>query len=225
MSTIDVACLISGGKDSIYACYIAKQYGWNIKNLISVIPEKLSWMYHFDNIWVVNLIAEAMDVPILTARSKAIKEKELEDLKSLIEKADVDAVIAGAISSEYQRTRLERICHEIDVKSFMPLWHKNQKMLLEEMLNAGFKIMIDAVAAAGLDEEFLGKIIDEDIVNKLDRIYEKYKINFAGEGGEYETLVVDCPLYRKKIVVEDGEIIWNGSRGSFLIKKAKLAEK
>lgn len=225
MSTIDAACLLSGGKDSVYACYVAQQYGWNIKAVLSVIPEKLSWMYHYDNIEIVKLISEAMEIPLFSIRSDAVKEEELEDMKELINSANVDAVVAGAISSEYQRTRVEKVCHDINVKSFMPLWHKNQRQLLEEMINANFKIMIDAVAAEGLDESFLGKIMDEETLNKLIGVNRKYKINVSGEGGEYETLVLDCPMYKKRIVVERGERVWDGSRGSFVIKKARLESK
>ncbi len=220
-----IACLISGGKDSLYACYIAKQYGWDISSLIGVIPKKLSWMYHTENIHILPLIAQSMKIPLLIKESEAEKEEELEDLKDLIKKAGVEGVISGAIASEYQRTRIEKICHEINVKSFMPLWHKNQEQLLKEMIGAGFVILIDVVAAEGLGKEFLGAIVNNEIIKKLEDIASKYKINFAGEGGEYETLVLDCPMYKKRIKVVKAIKKWNGSRGIYEIKEAKLVEK
>ena len=216
-----VACLISGGKDSLYACYIAMQWGWEIEYLISIYPKKLSWMYHYENVELIPMIAESIGIPLLMKKSEAEKEEELKDLKDLIEKADVEAVVSGAIASEYQRTRIEKICHDAGVKSFMPLWHKNQKKLLQEMLDAGFVILIDAVAAAGM-EKFLGKIIDETIIKEMEKVEEKYKINFGGEGGEYETLVLDCPLYHKKIEVVKAVEKWDGSRGSYEVKEARL---
>ena len=217
-----VACLISGGKDSLYACYIAKQYGWNISSLIGIIPKKLSWMYHTENIHILPLIAQSMEIPLLIKESEGEKEKELEDLKELIKKAGVEAIISGAIASEYQRTRIEKICHDINVKSFMPLWHKNQKQLLKEMIDAGFIILIDVVAAEGLNKNFLGKIINASLINKIEDIASKYKINFAGEGGEYETLVLDCPMYKKRIKIVKANEIWDGSRGIYEIKEATL---
>ena len=219
-----VACLISGGKDSLYACYIAKQWGWEVSHLIAIAPKKLSWMYHMENVHLIPKIAESIGLPLLMKESNAEKEEELEDLKELIEEAGVEAVVSGAIASEYQRTRIEKICHEMEVKSFMPLWHKNQKQLLYEMLDAGFVVLIDAVAAAGM-EEFLGKVIDEGILHKMEEVEEKYKINFGGEGGEYETLVLDCPLYKKKIEVMKAFEKWDGSRGSYEIKEARLVKK
>lgn len=220
-----VAGLITGGKDSLYACYVAKHYGWIIDALIAIKPKKLSWMYHKENMHLLPLIAEAMDLPLLMKESEAEKEEELDDLKELIKKANVDGVVAGAIASEYQRTRIEKICHEIGVKSFMPLWHKRQEVLLEDLLLAGFEVIITAVAAYGLNEKWLGRKIDEKCIEELKILNEKYGINVAGEGGEYETFVLDCPLYKKRIEIIDAVKIWDGQRGSYEIKKAKLMDK
>lgn len=220
-----VACLISGGKDSLYACYISKQWGWEISHLIAITPKKLSWMYHMENTHLIPMIAKSIGLPLLMKESNAEKEKELDDLKELIKKAGVEGVVTGAIASEYQRTRIEKICHEINVKSFMPLWHKNQKQLLKEMLDAGFIIVIDAVAAEGLDKSFLGRIIDGDAIAKLEKIEEKYGINVAGEGGEYETLVIDSPMYKKRIEIVEAVKKWDGSRGIYEVKEARLIEK
>jgi len=216
---------MSGGKDSVYAAYIAMNYGWEITHLISIIPEKLSWMYHRENIELMPSIAEAMRIPLLIKKSRAEKEEELEDLKEVIEEAKVEAVVSGAIASEYQRTRIEKICHEIGVKSFTPLWHKRQEELLREMLHAGFKIMITAVAAEGMDEEWLGRVIDEKCLDDLLCLQKKYGMNVAGEGGEYETLVLDCPLYGKRIEVTKARKTWDGSRGSYEIEEYELVEK
>ncbi len=220
-----VGCLISGGKDSLYACYIAKQWGWEISHLIAIAPKKLSWMYHGENVHLIPMIAKSIGLPLLMKESDAEKERELEDLKELILKAGIDAIVSGAIASEYQRTRIEKICHEAGVKSFMPLWHKNQKQLLKEMIDAGFVIVIDAIAAEGLDENLLGRVIDGDVFKKLEKVADKYKINMGGEGGEYETLVLDCPIYKKRIEILEAEKKWNGMRGIFEIRKARLVDK
>ncbi|MCD6330714.1 MAG: TIGR00289 family protein [Thermoplasmata archaeon] len=220
-----IACLITGGKDSLYACYVAKNYGWTIDALIAVKPRKLSWMYHKENIHLLPLIADAMGLPLLMKESEAEKEKELDDLKELIRRANVDGVVAGAIASEYQRTRIEKVCHEIGVKSFMPLWHKRQEVLLGDLLKAKFDVIITAVAAYGLDEKWLGRKIDEKCIEELKFLNEKHGINVAGEGGEYETFVLDCPLYRKRIEVVDAVKTWDGQRGSYEIRKAKLMDK
>ncbi len=219
---MNVACLITGGKDSIYACYVAKHYGWNIKYLIGIKPKKLSWMYHMENIHILPLVAKAMQLPLLIKESEAEKEKEIDDLKELIEKANVEGIVSGAIASEYQRTRIEKICHEIGVKSFTPIWHKKQEIILDDLIKANFKVIITAVASYGLNEKWLGREINENCVNELKLLNKKYGINVAGEGGEYETLVLYCPLYKKRIRIISAEKVWNGTRGSYIIKKATL---
>lgn len=178
-----------------------------------------------ENIHLMPLIAKAMKLPLISKKSEANKEEELEDLKKLIKKANVEGIISGAIASEYQRTRIEKICHELEVKSFTPIWHKKQDMLLKDLIDADFNIIITAVASMGFDKKWLGRRIDERSYNDLKKLEKKYGINIAGEGGEYETFVLDCPLYKKRIEIIDAEIKWDGHRGIYEIKKAKLTNK
>lgn len=222
---MNVACLISGGKDSIYSCYIALNYGWNITTLLSINPKKLSWMFHRENISILPHIAGALELPLILKNSDADKENELTDLKELISNVEVNGLIGGAIASEYQRTRFEAIGHSLGLKTFFPLWHKNQTMLLEEMVKANFEIIITAVAAEGLNEEWLGLEIDEDAIAALKNLNRNYGLNVSGEGGEYETLVTDCPLYKKKLTIKDYDISWDGHRGTYDIKKISATEK
>ena len=220
-----VASLISGGKDSLYSTYIAHQYGWDVTHAVTVKPEKLSWMYHTENVHLVNFIADSMRLPLVERCTDAEKEEELDDLKSALRSIDIDGVISGAIASEYQRTRIERVCHELEMKSFTPLWHKKEDMLLHEMIKAGFKIMIVAVAAEGLGEKWLGREIDTHCIEELEKVRKKYGINISGEGGEYETLVTDCPLYTKKLKVEEARKERDGGRWALNIKKVRMEGK
>ena len=94
-------------------------------------------------------------------------------------------------------------------------------MLLREMIDIGFRAVIVAVAAEGLNEEWLGREIDEECLRDLLKIRSKYGINISGEGGEYETLVVDCPLYTKSIEIVKAKKVWEKNRGVLEIKKIK----
>ncbi|MCD6572000.1 MAG: TIGR00289 family protein [Thermoplasmata archaeon] len=219
-----VAALFSGGKDSIFSIYVAQQYGWDVSYLVSLMPENIdSWMFHGVNIHLTGLLAKALDTPIVSKSTLGEKEKELDDLKSILENLNIDGVISGAISSEYQRTRIEKICHKIGIKSFTPIWHKNQRQLLEEETHAGFKIIIVSVSANGLDKSWLGRTIDKKCIKDLVSLHKKYKINIAGEGGEYETLVLDGPIFKKKITLQDTEIEWKRDYGRLVVKKAVLS--
>jgi len=222
---VKVAALLSGGKDSLYATYIATQYGWDLTHAITIKPEKLSWMYHTENIHLVSSIAKSMGIPLIEKISHANKEEELDDLKKALQEIAVEGIISGTIASEYQRIRIEKVCHEVGIKSFIPLWHKNGELLLREMVSAGFEIIIVAVAAEGLGEEWLGRRIDEKCIDELLQLHDKYSINISGEGGEYETFVLDCPLYAKKLIVEEAEKKWEGGRGTLNINRIKVEDK
>lgn len=218
--------LLSGGKDSVYAIYIAKQYGWNVTNLMTMLPKNTeSWMFHSININITSLISEAIDIPLIKRKTKGKKGRELNDLKETLEKLQVDGVISGAIASEYQRTQIEKICHELKIKSFTPLWHKKQDLILKEQIKADFEIIIVGVFAHGLDKSWLGRRIDNDNLDKLIALKKKYNINVAGEGGEFETLVLDGPIFKKKISIDETKTKWKRDHGTLEVKKAKLVDK
>ena len=216
---LKVAVLLSGGKDSLYSLYIAQQYGWHITHVISILSPPDSWMFHGVNSHLIPDIAKHIDIPFLMATTCGEKEKELSDLKHLLSGIDVDGVVSGAIASEYQRTRIEEIGEELDMKTFMPLWHKNQETLLFDLVDSGFRSIIVSVSADGLGENWLGKEIDYTCIKELVALHETHGVNVTGEGGEYETLVVDCPLYHHSLIIEGGKKIWNRDSGVFLIPK------
>jgi diphthine-ammonia ligase len=220
---MQVAALFSGGKDSVFAVYITQQFGWEVSHLVTLLPEKSdSWMFHSINIHLSELLAESIGIPLVKKSTNGEKETELFDLKNLLQDLEIDGVISGAIASEYQRTRVEKICDEIGIKSFTPLWHKNQETLLRDQVKAGFDIIIVGVFASGFDETWLGRTIDEQTIDTLVSFHEKYRINIAGEGGEFETLVLDGPLFHKKLVIDESLKEWNRDSGIFKVKSAHL---
>ncbi|UCD14222.1 MAG: TIGR00289 family protein [Thermoplasmatales archaeon] len=218
-----VAALFSGGKDSIFAIYIVRQWGWDVTHLITLQPEKKdSWMFHSINIHLAEKLAEAISIPIIKKQTKGEREEELEDLKHVLKDLKIDGVISGAIASEYQRTRIEKICNELRIKSFTPIWHKNQELILRDQISAGFKIIIVGVFAQGFDKTWLGKKINEEAIDELIKLRKKYSINEAGEGGEFETLVLDAPIFQKKLVLDEISKEWKRDSGFLIVKKAHL---
>lgn len=220
---MNVAALFSGGKDSVFAVYLAEQHGWNVTNLVTIIPEnKDSWMYHSVNVHLVDELSEAINIPIVKGITIGEKEDELKDLKEVLSKLDIDGVISGALASEYQRTRIEKICYELKLKSFTPIWHKNQELVLRNQVDAGFKIIITGVFAHGLDETWLGRTIDEKCISELVKLQNKFGFNIAGEGGEFETLVVDGPIFKKRLVLDEVLKEWKRDNGILKVKKSHL---
>ncbi|KYK24337.1 hypothetical protein AYK25_00440 [Thermoplasmatales archaeon SM1-50] len=218
-----VAALFSGGKDSVFSVYITRQYGWDVTHLVTMLPEKPdSWMFHSINIHQTDLLAQAIDIPLVKRKTSAKKEQELLDLKEMLEGLDIDGVISGAIGSEYQRTRIEKICDELGFKSFTPLWHKNQQFLLQDQVSAGFHIIVVGVFAQGFDDTWLGRTIDKETIERLVNLHRNHGIHIAGEGGEYETLVLSGPLFSQKLVIDESIKEWNRDSGVLQVKKAHL---
>lgn len=225
-----LAALYSGGKDSTFAIWKALQEKHSIECLITIKSRsKESFMYHVPNIDLAKLGAEAMGFPLIMAETPGEKEKELTELKEILrelsEAGRIDGILSGAIASKYQRERIEKIAQNLGQKSLAPLWGMNEEKLMREMIDEGFEVIIVGVYAAGLGESWLGRKIDSSALNELLELRERFGISLAGEGGEIETIVTDCPLFKKRIEILEAEKLWNGVRGEIEIKKAVLEEK
>lgn len=226
-----LGALFSSGKDSTYAAWILTKQNYEISCLINLKSENPhSYMFHTPNQNMVKLQAEAMGIPLVQGTTKGEKEKELEDLKSVIEKAKkefkIEGLVTGALFSSYQKERIEKICGELGLRSFSPLWHKPQAAYMEELLNAGVEFVFGSVAAKGLDRGWLGKTITKKEIDRLVELEKKYGINVAGEGGEFESLVLDAPLFGKKIAVKKAEIIEvSEDEAQWVVREAELKEK
>lgn len=221
-----VAALITGGKDSALALNRAFEWGYEVEVLVTMIPQREdSWMFHFPNIHMADLFAKAVEIPLVKAETLGEKEKELKDLKSLLVTLDVEGVVSGAISSWYQKQRIDKVCQELGFEAIAPLWQEDPEQLLKEMISKNFEIMIIGVYAYGFDETWLGRKIDPATMKDLVALNDEYQISLVGEGGEYETLVLDAPFFKKKIQVVQAEKIWENHSGYLLVKEAKLVDK
>lgn len=221
-----IAGLISGGKDSSYAHWLVSKNGHKIAKLVAIIPKREdSWMFHYTNPKIMDLYSEAAGIPIVKKHTTGEKEKELEDLKKVLEKLSIDGVVSGAVASNYQKNRIEKICEELEITSLTPLWKKDPYKLLKNMIGEGFKIIITSISAKGLEKEWLGREITKKSLEELKTLNQKHGIHITGEGGEYETLVLDTPFFEKKINLTKTEKTWNGLRGKMRIKQAELVKK
>jgi len=205
------AVLFSGGKDSCYSAYLAKQQKCKLTCLISIFSENPdSFMFHTPNIKLVEKQAEVMGLPLIIQETKGEKETELEDLEKAIKEAKkkykIDTIVTGALYSEYQASRIENICKKLKLKCLNPLWHKHEIDYLKELIKEKFKVIITGVAAQGLDESWLGREIDNAFITDVKELHQQYKIHPAGEGGEFETFVLNCPLFKKELKVVDKKI-------------------
>jgi len=211
-----VAVLFSGGKDSMYAAWLARKMGHEIECLITLFSvNKDSFMFHTPGIELTRKQSELMGLPLIIRETAGEKEIELEDLARVIEKAQrkykLKGIVTGALASEYQASRIGEICKKLGLECINPLWKKNQIELLRELVKNKFEVVISGVAAYPLDKKWIGRRIDEKFITDVAGLAEKYKLNPAGEGGEFESLVVNCPMFKKKLIVKIADIIGEGN--------------
>ncbi|AAF63779.1 unknown protein [Arabidopsis thaliana] len=220
-----VVALVSGGKDSCYAMMKCIQYGHEIVALANLLPvddsvdELDSYMYQTVGHQILVGYAECMNVPLFRRRIRGSSrhqklsyqmtpDDEVEDMFVLLSEVkrqipSITAVSSGAIASDYQRLRVESICSRLGLVSLAFLWKQDQTLLLQDMIANGIKAILVKVAAIGLDpSKHLGKDL-AFMEPYLLKLKEKYGSNVCGEGGEYETLTLDCPLFTNASIVLD----------------------
>ncbi|MBS3079485.1 diphthine--ammonia ligase [Candidatus Pacearchaeota archaeon] len=211
-----VGVLFSGGKDSCYASFLAKKAGYDICCLISIVSENPdSFMFHTPSITCVEKQAEAMDIPLVLVKTIGKREEELYDLekaiKLAIKKYKIKGIVTGAVESVYQSSRIQKICNKLGIECFNPLWQKNQEQLIKELIKNRFDIVITGVFAYPFDVSWILRKIDKNFINEIGKLNEQYKIAVAGEGGEFESLVLNCPLFKRKLKVVGFKISGSGN--------------
>jgi ABC transporter with metal-binding/Fe-S-binding domain ATP-binding protein len=223
---MQLIALFSGGKDSLFAIKKAIEQGHEIKYLATVQSKNPdSYMYHTPNIGLTLMQSRCLNIQLVSKQSLGEKEKEVKDLEILLNNLDADGVVCGAIASNYQKERVEKVCESLRLKFIAPLWGSNQESLIREIVKSGFEVIITAVAAEGFDESWLGRKIDEKCIEDLINLNKKFSISILGEGGEYESLVLDCPLFSRKLEITKSEKIWKDNAGLMEVKDAKLVNK
>ncbi|XP_043285189.1 diphthine--ammonia ligase isoform X2 [Venturia canescens] len=242
-----VVALVSGGKDSCFNMMQCVAAGHDIVALANLYPvgkdELDSFMYQTVGHMGVEYIGKAMGLPMYrepTFGRSSMREKnylptaddEVEDLYRLLskvkEKENIEAVASGAILSDYQRIRVENVCSRLGLVSLAYLWRRDQDELLKEMIECSVNAVIIKVAAQGLEPKHLGKSISE-MQHHLGIVSDMYGVNVCGEGGEYETFTLDCPLFVKSIIIDEYESVVSNDKiapvGYLNFKKIHLQDK
>jgi len=223
-----LAALFSGGKDSTFSIYKAQKLGHQIKCLVTVFPKSdESHLLHYSNIELSELQSKSLDIPHLTIKADSYDtEVELDKLEEVLElakiKFGIEGVVHGGIMSKFQKDKFEKIANNMGLELISPIWHKGQVDYLKELIEEKFDFIITSVSADGLDESWLGKIIDLNDLNKLESLSTKHGFNINFEGGEAETFVINCPLFKNPISIKKSKKVWDGYRGRFEILEAEL---
>lgn len=224
---IRTTALVSGGKDSIYAAYLASTQGWPLGELLVMEPEDPdSWLFHTPNLALVDLQARAWDVPV---RRVKVPSSDPDGETRALREALVHGggpVSVGAIASSFQWARVLRAADAVSRRVYAPLWRVAPGRVLEAELQAGLDIRIVQVAAEGLDASLLGQRLTPDLLAALrERGRAGPGLHLAGEGGEYETVVVDAPFFAARIAIDETETETRGALARWAIRRAHLEPK
>jgi len=224
---VTVTALVSGGKDSLYAAYLADTQGWPVDELLTVRPDDpASMLFHTPNLDLVALQAEAWGKSHREVRVRGSDEpSELDALETALGR-DRGPFVAGAIASSYQWSRLLRIADRVHRRLFAPLWRKAPERVVEEELAAGLEVVFVHLSADPLPSDWLGTRLDRGRLAALGTLSDGgRRMNVAGEGGEYETLVVDAPFFAARIEVDRAERTVTGATARLDISNAHLKRK
>lgn len=203
------------------ALWWAQCKGWDVTHLVSVIiTGDDSMMFQIPGVELVEHQAELIDAQWIRVESSGKEEVEIQDLENALKPLNIDGIVAGALRSDYQKSRLERMAQRLGLKSFTPLWHQDSSSHLHGLVENGFQVMITGVSSEGIDEKWLGHILKVESLQELQRLAAKFRFHVDGEGGEYETLVVAGPHMKGRLNL-DYETHWDGIRGHIIINQVR----
>jgi ABC transporter with metal-binding/Fe-S-binding domain ATP-binding protein len=184
-----------------------------------------SMMFQLQNTEIAEYQAKSIGTRWIQVISSGIENNEIDELEIAIRNTigkEIDALVVGALRSDYQKTRIERMCEKLGIISFCPMWHHDPNEHMNSLIDHGFDVRIVSVSSEGLDESWLGEKITKESLDKLKKLSEKYRFNLDGEGGEFETITLDAPHFEKPIICE-GKTSWDGVRGTWELTKIQLS--
>ena len=218
--------LVSGGKDSVLALWIAL-HQFQVTSILTVrssCPESL--LFHIPNSQYVGLMAEMLNIQHINVQIDSCNiEDEINSLKEALINSNAKAMITGGILSEFQRYKFNRAAKFANMRCFNPLWRISPNFLISEFLMREFSIIITSVSSMGLNKELLGKEISREIIETLSQ--SGSELSLVGEGGEFETFVLDAPFFPSRIRILDSKVHWDEFRqdGYYEIIKAEIEPK
>ncbi|MHA1973416.1 MAG: diphthine--ammonia ligase [Candidatus Hodarchaeales archaeon] len=223
-----VTCLVSGGKDSILALWIAL-HKYEVSSILTIQTTNIeSYLFHIPNSKYVSLVAQMLEIPFQTLLIEDNNiNHEINELKKALKETNSKAIITGGLRSDFQRYKFNKAAKFAGMRCFSPLWRLSPRILMKEILNNNFYVIIVAVSSMGFGKKFLGERITFNMLKDIKEVSFGDELVTTGEGGEYESFVLDAPFFPSKIKVLESRIHWNETReeGYYEIIKAQLVKK
>lgn len=222
MSTVIVSW--SGGKDSCLACYEALRAGHNVRYLLNTVSAEYGRVrFHGTRDSLIRQQAEAIGIPLVqTPTTPDRYEQEFKEAVRSVIADGVEAVVFGDIHIEENRQWSERVCHELGVQAIEPLWGRSCEEVLAQFIARGFEAIVVCTQADVLGEDWIGRRID---VAFLEEITMLQRVDACGENGEYHTLVIDGPLFNKRLHISESRTVFRDGYWFLDIHNCRLLEK
>lgn len=195
----------SGGKDSCFALYKAKYAGYNISHLVNFISKKYQRVsFHGTEAKLIQMQAEAMGVSLVQEETtpNGYEQEFKKTVRRLIPKG-IEGMIFGDIYLEEHKDWVERVCKELGIKAVEPLWGKTTESVFLDFIDADFEAIIVSAKSELFDKKWLGKRVDRKLLQYL----KENNIDICGENGEYHTVVINGPMFDKRIKIENTQTI------------------
>jgi diphthine-ammonia ligase len=215
----------SGGKDCCQAAYEAAQQGFSIKYLLNTVTNdgRRSCSHGIEARWI-KMQSEAMGIPIVQQPTTEDNYEAVFSNVLLKMKAEgINYGIFGDIDFNAHREWIERVCSSAGIMPILPLWLKDQEKIVRNFIDLGFISVVVATQANLLEEEWLGRTLDVDFVEDL-KIYDE-NVTPCGEAGEFHTLVIDGPLFKKRLEIRKAERVKRDKNWFMDIKQMVMVEK
>ncbi|MCD6511620.1 MAG: diphthine--ammonia ligase [Thaumarchaeota archaeon] len=199
-----VAVSWSGGKDSCLSLYRALNIGLEPVCLLNIATEAGDgFRVHGLDPGIIADQARALKLPMVQRKAswedyERVFKESVEEVK---EGLGIEGMVFGDIFLEEHREWTLRVCRELGIEAISPLYGEDEKELIMEFLDAGFKAVIVCVKVDGLSK-LLGRVLDLEVVKDL----EEAGVDLCGEYGEYHTLVLDGPIFEKRIEIVESRI-------------------
>jgi len=195
----------SGGKDSCFACYLALGEGYKISNLVNFISREFKRVsFHGTEARLIQLQSQAVGIPLLQKQTtwEGYEAEFKEAVRSLLSQG-IKGMVFGDIYNDQHLAWVERVCGELGIESIEPLWNKDTEKIFTDFIDAGFEAVIVSAQAELIDRDWVGRRLDRNFMKYL----KSKKIDLCGENGEYHTLVVNGPLFKRRIEIIESKTI------------------
>jgi len=200
----------SGGKDSCFACYLALGEGYKISHLVNFISQEFKRVsFHGTESRLIQLQSQSLGIPLLQRETtwNGYEQEFREAVRSLLTEG-IKGMVFGDIYLQEHKEWVERVCGDLGIEAVEPLWDKSSEEVFTDFIDAGFEAIIVSAKAELIDEEWIGRRVDRNFMEYL----KAKNIDLCGENGEYHTLVVNGPLFKRRIEVTESKTI---SRDSY----------